>query len=61
LKACFGKEPQNFIYLNHVFKSGGRVKFGLFSKLELYKVEIAIILHVHEVEAESNFMTPFGF
>lgn len=35
------------------------MKFGLFSKLDLYKVEIATILYVNEVE--SNFITTFGF
>lgn len=58
---CLGKEIQNLRYLSLVFKYRRRVNFGLFSKLKLFKVEIATIIHVCEVEVESNFMTTFFF
>lgn len=58
---CFGKEIQILRYLSLVFKYGRRIKFSLFSKLKLFKVEIATIIHICEVKVESNFMTTFFF
>lgn len=60
-KLVLVRKHRFFSYLSLVFKNARGVKFGLFSKLELYKVEIATHMHVHEVEVESNFMTTFGF